>query len=337
MGRAVDITVYERSEVLKALTEPNATIDSVAKRFHICRRTVQRIKKQGVAVRSGRIGKCGRKRLTTPAADRKLIRSAAQHPRRTLDQHVESARSCGIGISRMTLSRRLKERGFAYVKPCKKPQLTFAMRKKRLEWARQHAHWSVEDWRKVCFSDESTFECHHESKRVVLHQPGTPQPTTPSVKFPTKVMVWSMMSSYGTGRLHVVEGTMNAVKYIEVMKNRMIPQAREWFGADEWVYMQDGAPCHTAKRTIEFLSNENVTVLKWPGNSPDLNPIETLWAIVKERLKKHTLKTKQEVISELIKVWIKDVSVAVTCQRLIDTMPDRVQAVIKAKGGHTDY
>lgn len=337
MGKAKDVKIATRNAIISTLAAGNTTIDGVARQFGLCRRTIQRIKKAGVITQSTRVGKCLSRRITTASGDRLIVRDAISNPRATLTQLCSVLRQSGVKVSRMTISRRLKERNICFVKPTSKPHLTPAMRKKRLAWANKYAHWTVEDWSKVCFSDESSFECHDANKRLVLHQPGTPRPTTPSVKFPTKVMVWSMMCVKGTGRLHVVEGTMNAEKYVDVLKSRMLPQAREWFGAEEWLFMQDGAPCHTAKRSINYLASENVTVIDWPGNSPDMNPIETLWGIMKARLRSKTITTKTDMICQLIQVWLKDASVATTCERLIQSMPLRVRALIEAKGGHTKF
>ena len=88
---------------------------------------------------------------------------------------------------------------------------------------------------------------------------------------------------------------------------------------------------------MKFLQDKDIQVLKWPGNSPDLNPIETMWAIIKRRLKGRTIKTKSQTISAIIKAWLYDNSVADTCNKLINTMPDRMKAVLAAKGGHTKY
>ncbi len=201
----------------------------------------------------------------------------------------------------------------------------------------EHAIWTLDDWKKVCFSDESSFECQDASQPMVWHKLGHPQPTVPNVKFPTKVMVWSVMCHKGTGHLHIVEGIINSKKYVEVLKDRLLPQLQEWFPENSAVFMQDGAPCHTAKNSMKFLEDEGVQVLKWPGNSLDLNPIETMWAIIKRRLKGQTIKTKKDMISAVIKAWLHDESVAITSNKLVTTMPDHVKAVIAAKGGHTKY
>lgn len=135
----------------------------------------------------------------------------------------------------------------------------------------------------------------------------------------------------------VVEGMMNSEKYVEVLRNRVLPQLEEWFPNGDGIYMQDGAPCHTARLCKQFLSENNVVVLPWPGNSPDLNPIETLWAILKMRLRGETISNRSQLIAAIIEKWYRDSPIPDTCRRLISTMPDRVQAVIKAKGGNTNF
>lgn len=158
-----------------------------------------------------------------------------------------------------------------------------------------------------------------------------------TVKHPTSVMVWSSMSVYGPGRLYIVEKTMRQDQYLNVLQRRMVPQAKDWFPDDEFVFMHDGAPCHQAKTIKSFLNTKEISVLPWPGNSPDMNPIENLWAIVKNRMKKEKITTKTRLIETLIQIWHHDQEIKDSCKKLVESMPNRLALLIKNKGLHTKY
>ncbi len=79
-------------------------------------------------------------------------------------------------------------------------------------------------------------------------------------------MVWGCISAYSMGSLHVLEGTMNAERYIKVLEEHMLPSRRH-------VFQQDNAKPHTAASTTAWLRSRRVWVLNWPACSPDLSPI----------------------------------------------------------------
>ena len=86
----------------------------------------------------------------------------------------------------------------------------------------------------------------------------------------------------------------------------------------------------------KFLWQKSIQMFEWPENSPDLNPIENLWSVMKNKAsEKHStnLGTLQSAIKE---VWVKEISSDYCC-KLIESMSHRVQEVIKNKGGHTKY
>ncbi|GFV46816.1 transposable element Tcb1 transposase [Trichonephila clavipes] len=141
--------------------------------------------------------------------------------------------------------------GYEAVKRAQKPLLTEFQRKKRLTWAREHSLWTIKDWEKIIFSDDSQFCISGNQSSAYVrrrtHEEFSPQCLKPTVKFPTKVMVWGCMSSHGFGRLHIVSGTVKGMAYIEILQNKLLPTARDLFGNQSWIFQDDNAPCHRAK------------------------------------------------------------------------------------------
>ncbi|GFY19121.1 transposable element Tcb1 transposase [Trichonephila clavipes] len=109
------------------------------------------------------------------------------------------------------------------------------------------------------------------------HEEFSPQCLKPTVKFPTKVMAWGCMSSHGVGRLHIVSGTVKAMDYIEILQNKMLRTARDFFGNQSCIFQDYNAPCHRAKVVQKWLKDHTVNRMNWSGQSSDLNLIENLW------------------------------------------------------------
>jgi transposase len=71
-------------------------------------------------------------------------------------------------------------------------------------------------------------------------------------------------------------------------------------------FLQDRASCHTSKKVMGFLREERITLMDWPGNSPDLNPIENLWLIIKKGLKdNHTITSLPKLQEAIKRLWVK--------------------------------
>ena len=164
-----------------------------------------------------------------------------------------------------------------------------------------------------------------------------PQCLVKTVKHPISVMVWSMISFHGVGPLRIVEGRMNQHQYIDILEKNLLPQLPINFPDGGFIFQQDGAPCHRARSVTNFLNCNNVPILPWTGNSPDMNPIENLWMIVKKRIADRKPSTKVALIEALIEVWTHDPEIQDMCPRLIDSMPNRVEKLIAARGASTKY
>jgi transposase len=226
----------------------------------------------------------------------------------------------------------------------KKPLLTAKMTKKRLAFCRKYLKWTPKQWENVMFSDESTFRLVNSRASIVRRPKGISRYkqryTIPTVKHSASVMVWGCFSGKkGRGGLYFLPKncTMNGPRYKTVLEDHLLPFMRI-HGAQ--FFLQDGAPCHTSKVVMNRLKEMKAefSVLDWPGNSPDLNPIENCWSYMKLKLKAARFDTTSlpKLIHAIKKMWVEDMPSSYFLN-LAHSMPRRLKAVIDNKGQMTKY
>ncbi len=122
---------------------------------------------------------------------------------------------------------------------------------------------------------------------------------------------------------------VNTAVYQEVLEHFMLPAADQLYGDADFIFQQDLAPAHSAKATSTWFKDHGIPVLNWPANSPDLNPIENLWGIVKRKMPYARPNNAEELKATIRATWA--LITPEQCHRLIDSMPRRIAAVIQAK------
>ena len=150
-----------------------------------------------------------------------------------------------------------------------------------------------------------------------------------------RIMVLGCIARNGIGRLHKIDGNVTAQHYLKILKYCAVPSLQHLFGDQPAIFQQDNAPCHTAKVVKEWIEANNIDVLSWPGNSPDLNPIEHIWDHLARQVAKEKFSNGQELLDTLKVEWEK--IPLCLLEKLIDSMPQRIEAIIKAKGGAMKY
>ena len=100
-----------------------------------------------------------------------------------------------------------------------------------------------------------------------------------------------------------IEGTMVKETYLDILDEHMIPSADRLFGRENWTFQQDNDPKHTAIVVREWFQDNQVPLLPWPAQSPDLNPIENLWSILDQQTLSRKANTKEELFACLRMEW----------------------------------
>ncbi|KAK3557198.1 hypothetical protein QTP70_024674 [Hemibagrus guttatus] len=234
--------------------------------------------------------KCGKKRCTTNRENRSLMRIVKQNPFKNLNELHKEWTEEGVKASRATIYRRGRKEGVYSCRiPLVKLLLNHRQRQRRLTWAKEKKNWTVAQWSKVLFLDESKFCISFGNQGPRVWRKGgeahNPSFLKSSVKFPHSVMIWGAMSSAGVGPLCFLKTKVTAPVYQEILEHFMLPSADQLFEDADFIFQQDLAPAHTAKSTKSWLNDHGVGVLDWPANSPDLNPIENIWGIVKRKMR----------------------------------------------------
>ena len=148
------------------------------------------------------------------------------------------------------------------------------------------------------------------------------------------VMVWGMISGDGVGPLVWLQGKVNAGVYKQLVKDHVLHVLRNSTKQPS-IFMQDNAPCHKAMVVMNFLKAENVTVMDWAPQNPDLNPIENVWKTLGKCSKARNPKRTEQLWNALQEEWNKITQQDIN--ELISSCSRRCQGVNEAKRLHTKY
>lgn len=257
-----------------------------------------------------------------------LTQLALCHPKWSSRQlAAEMLNRRNIRVSHRTIQRTLLKSGIKKFKPNVAPPLTDKHKQARVEWCLQH---KLTDWSRVVFTDESYFQAFRNVRMMWTRS----KPSVGLPKHPPKVMVWGGISWRGVTPLKITKGHVNSESYQDILSECLIETCKELY-PEGFILQQDNATPHTSKSTKKFLEENKIKTLKWPANSPDLNPIENLWSVMKNRVEKLDPRNTDAIINALNHVW-DDITQELR-ESLINSMQEGIRLCLESGGEKIPY
>ena len=213
--------------------------------------------------------------------------------------------------------------------------IKIANRPKRLEFA-QRCLANADTFDDVVWTDESTIQIERHAKKA-FRKVGTPPVLKGKPKHPLKVHVWAGISLRGATGIGTFDGIMRADYYANtILRNWVKPFLSRRFGAAHR-FQQDNDPKHTSLLARAVMNELNINWWITPPESPDMNPIENLWAELKGYLRKHVKpSTKDELVRGIQDYWSNRLTQQ-KCQKYIRHLRKVLPAVVEREGRASGY
>ncbi len=247
-----------------------------------------------------------------------------------------------LNVDEKTIRTTIKDLGKKSLVRPPRQLITENTRVKRLERARAMLNKMKKGGSPVTiFSDKKIFTVdqayNRRNDRVILDQGETPTPVN-RTKHPASVMVLGVVASNGKKcpPIFIESGVrITADIYIDLLKTKVLPWIKRELKGVEYVFQQDGAPAHTAKKTQDFLrANFGSFWGKeiWPPSSPDLNPLDfSIWGVLEAKACRTSHKNVEDLKKSVKSAWrsLSTQYIQNTCKSL----RSRLEKVVNNNGG----
>ena len=213
--------------------------------------------------------------------------------------------------------------------------------KKRVRWCKGRRGQTVDNYQEiVLFSHESQIGlCTNNPVYIWRKDDQKYNPHLIGSRSERKIslMIWGGICQDGVGTLTAVEGNINSAMYIDILDKNLWPVVVWYFEGKEYLFVDDNAPVHRTHNVKNYKDQNEVTSMEQPAQSPDLNIIENIWPYISRELQKSVvdISTKNDVQSDIQRVW-RNIELDYI-RNLYQSIPDRLDNVIKMKGHLTNY
>jgi transposase len=277
----------------------------------------------------------GRPHITSEEVDAAIV-SAAEEAKFITPRVIRN--QLHIPVSKRTVRRRLDEAGlFGRVARFSWP-LSQDTIDARLAFANDYGNWDGDDWSRVLFTDECNVWLQAHGQVWVQRPEDAAYLDEYMVhRSPSrdKVSIWAGFSATGVTRIHMIDGNLNAPQLVGILASEIQPYVRRVWGTQQWYLLQDNSPIHQSNEVSDWFDTKNIRRFDFPAYSPDLNPMENLWAWLKRQLDQAFYTNVAELRDAVVKAW-NNIPVDILFA-LVKSMPDRLEAVRVQRGFKTKY
>lgn len=220
-----------------------------------------------------------------------------------------------------------------------KPAIVAVNREGRVSFAEVFKHWSVEDWKRVVFTDESSFYNQRSCSRRIWRRRGieAAEEPVPTSYRRFRINVWAAISYEKVEFVTRVSNNFNSQKYLQLLQE-VVPMTQN--NIANLIWMHDNVSFHRTECIEQYFEQNGVQKMRWPPQSPDLNPIENLWALISQKLNLMidtygNAKTPTELFERVVDC-AGEISPE-TFNNLYTSLPNRWKLVLEKNGGPTRY
>jgi len=206
-----------------------------------------------------------------------------------------------------TVQRALSELGLTYNKIPKKLPLTKAHKKKRVECARK---WIAENLisQNVVFSEEKRFKFDGPDNWCSWFDPSDPPIRVKRQMGGGGIMVWGMTLPNGEIYVEKLEGKVDSIKYISLLKYKVKPHLILKYPNNNFLFQQDNCKIHISKATTQYLKSAQINTFEWPSMSPDMNIQENIWQLISEIVYDQQQYNDNDSLWEAIKKAVNEIN-----------------------------
>lgn len=281
----------------------------------------------------------------------RLVFAASQDPEHRRKTMLQVAEDIGIPGCERTVRAAFAKEGYFRRVGRKKPYLSASHKEARLQWALEHRHWTLDQWERwAMFTDECYVWTSGTRGRIWLTRRADeeyhPDCIIPKFDKSGSIMIWGGILGGTKTELFVWErndfGNINSETYVRhiivpIIWPFVLEHSTRQGAPMEIQVIEDGAAAHRSAFTEEHRQHYGIKRMWWPSRSPDLNPIENVWHLLKNILQRRRPRprTSQEWKEAVLAAWAEISSEEL--RELVRSMPDRIEAVIAAGGGHTRW